>query len=171
MDEHSGDSRREACNGLNQMMTGLFHEILEIEEQAVKHAAQNQLTMTEIHTLVAIGAGEGRMSEVASRLGVTVSTLTTAIKKLESKGFVERRRDGVDRRIVHISRTERGERICASHDRFHRRMTQAAVEGLGEEEVQILTDAIGKLQEFFYHEKERHANRETKAPKAPGPGR
>ena len=57
-----------AYESLNELFVDLFHEVLEIEECAIRQTTQNALTMTEIHTLVAIGEGKKSMSEVAAML-------------------------------------------------------------------------------------------------------
>lgn len=150
------DRREEAAESLNQMLVELFQEILGVEEMAVKKATNKQLTMTEIHTLVAIGSEDERMSEVAQRLGVTISTLTTAIKKLESKGYVLREKDAGDRRVVHVTLTEKGKTTCEAHEGFHRRMIRAAVKELSEEEVSVLSSSVEQLKAFFYMEMERY---------------
>lgn len=145
---------QEAYDVLNEMLVDLFHEILEIEESSVQNSTNCGLSMTEIHTLVAIGTEDKSMSEVASALGVTISTLTTAVNKLENKNFVQRERDANDRRVVHISLTDRGRAMCAAHDRFHRRMTRAAIDGLTQEEIPVLASALNRLKDFFYQELE-----------------
>lgn len=77
---------------LNELMVDLFNDILQIEEQALKQGALNDLSVTEMHTLEAIGMyTERTMSEVAQDLKITVGTLTTAINKLIKKEYVERK--------------------------------------------------------------------------------
>ena len=68
-----------------------FNSILRIEEQSLDNRLTHGLTITEVHTIVAIGLHERNpMNVVAARLGVTLATLTTAVSKLAGKGFVER---------------------------------------------------------------------------------
>lgn len=148
-------TKQEAYECLNQLFVDLFHDILEIEECAVRRATENTLTMTEIHTLIAIKSGDQSMSQIAGELGVTISTLTTAINKLEAKGFVQRERDEGDRRIVHICLTARGRAMAGAHERFHRNMTRAAIDGLSPEESEILTKTLRRLTGFFYSEREK----------------
>ncbi len=148
-------AKQDAYQCLNQLFVDLFHEILEIEECSVRRAANNSLTMSEIHTLIAIKPGDQNMSQIAGELGVTISTLTTAINKLEAKGFVRRERDKSDRRVVHICLTARGRAMAGAHERFHRNMAKAALEGLDSEEMRILTAALQRLSDFFYREKEK----------------
>ena len=88
---------------VNDILVNLFNMVLELEEQAVTESSSKDLSITEIHTLVAIGKGRPKtMTHVANLLGIKVSTLTIAINKLVKKGYVERLRDEQDRRIVRI---------------------------------------------------------------------
>lgn len=49
------------------------------------------------------GAGSLTMSELASGLDVTPRAITRLVDGLEADGYVERRRDADDRRVVHVS--------------------------------------------------------------------
>jgi DNA-binding MarR family transcriptional regulator len=123
--------------GLNELLITVFNTILKIEEAALKDFADN-LSMTEVHTLAAIGTGTARnMTEVANDLLINVSTLTSAIAKLVAKGYVRRFRSQEDRRVVRIELTEPGIKILNSHEKFHEKMVEQVVESLGEEETAI----------------------------------
>ena len=78
---------------INELLVQLFNDILQIEEKSLKEGIISDLSITEIHTIEAIGMyAEKSMSEVAQILKITVGTLTTAINKLIKKGYVERKR-------------------------------------------------------------------------------
>ena len=140
---------------LNEMIVSLFHEILEIEELAVQQAAGVSLSVTEIHTLVAIGEEQRHMTAVAEALGITISTLTVAVNKLLQKGYVEKQRNEEDRRIVDVRLSPRGKVMVAAHDRFHRHMVSAALQGLCGDEAAALFKGVRNLQAFFLEEKKR----------------
>lgn len=73
---------------LNELLVSTFNEILTIEQTALKSGKLNDLSVTEIHTIEAIGMYKPRtMSEVAGDLGITVGTLTTAINNLVKKNL------------------------------------------------------------------------------------
>ncbi len=110
---------------LNDILVNLFNRILKIEEDAVKNSSRHNLSITEIHTLAAIGTGRARtMTQVAASLKISVSTLTTAINKLVDKRYVNRFRVSEDRRIVKIELTEEGREAVLEHEEFHRRMAE-----------------------------------------------
>jgi len=94
---------------LNELLVETFNDILQIEQNALSEGVLNDLSITEIHTIEAIGMYSSRtMSEVAQDLNITVGTLTTAINKLVKKEYVERQRGELDRRAVMICLSRKG---------------------------------------------------------------
>ena len=105
---------------LNKLLVQLFNDILHIEEKAIKSTGIDNLSITEIHTIDAIGTeGNKTMGEIANNLRITVGTLTTAINRLIKKGYVERKRIEEDRRVVIVNLTESGQKVFDSHNIFH----------------------------------------------------
>ncbi|MGL4847880.1 MAG: MarR family winged helix-turn-helix transcriptional regulator [Clostridium sp.] len=135
---------------LNELLVQIFNDILQIEEQALKQGVLNDLSVTEIHTLEAIGLyTERTMSEVAQDLKITVGTLTTAINKLIKKEYVERKRIEEDRRVVLIKLTKRGKLAYRLHEKFHNDMINATIKGLSEDEEDTLISSLERLNDFF----------------------
>ena len=46
--------------------------------------------------------GDNRSTAIAAALGITAGTLTSAVNLLEKKGYLLRRRDERDKRVVHL---------------------------------------------------------------------
>lgn len=137
-------------NVLNELLVDIFNDILTIEQRALSEGEFKDLSITEIHTIEAIGMYEARsMSEVAKDLRITVGTLTTAINNLVKKDYVERKRVEEDRRVVLIQLTKRGKLAYRVHDKFHKDMIRATIEGLSEQEEQVLVESLEKLNIFF----------------------
>ncbi|MBE6063252.1 MAG: MarR family transcriptional regulator [Clostridium butyricum] len=135
---------------INELLVQLFNDVLQIEESSLRSGEISDLSITEIHTIEAIGMyTEKTMSEVAQSLKITVGTLTTAINKLIKKQYVERKRTEEDRRVVLIKLTKRGKLAYRIHEKFHKDMINTAIEGLDEEEEQILVSSLTKLNDFF----------------------
>lgn len=135
---------------LNNILVKLFNNILRIEEFALKSAPFNDLSITEMHTIEAIGIEKARtMSEVALDLKITVGTLTTAINKLIKKGYVNRRRIEEDRRVVLIRLTHKGEKAFDSHAQFHTDMIKSIIQELPETEETVLITALKRMTNFF----------------------
>ena len=135
---------------INELLVELFNDVLQIEEQSLKDGPISDLSITEIHTLEAIGMYDQKsMSEVAQNLKITVGTLTTAINKLIKKEYVERKRIEEDRRVVLIKLTKKGKLAYRLHDKFHKDMVNTAVDGLNDKEEEVLIHSLTKINKFF----------------------
>ena len=135
---------------LNKLLVQLFNDILQIEEKSLKNTQFTDLSITEIHTIEAIGLDRSRtMGEIAHDLRITVGTLSAAITKLIKKGYVERKRTEEDRRVVLVSLTSKGENIYREHQVFHEEMITSMLGNFSEEEEYILAIALEKLNSFF----------------------
>lgn len=135
---------------LNELVVEIFNDILQIEEQTLKNGSLKDLSVTEIHTIEAIGMyTERTMSEVAQDLKITVGTLTTAINKLIKKEYVERKRIEEDRRVVLIHLTKKGKLAFRLHEKFHNDMISATIDGLSSEEEKVLVSSLSRLNDFF----------------------
>lgn len=135
---------------INELLVQLFNDVLQIEEKSLKEGVISDLSITEIHTIEAIGMyTERSMSEVAQMLKITVGTLTTAINKLIKKEYVERKRIEEDRRVVLVKLTKKGKLAYRIHEKFHHDMVNTAIDGLSEEEEKILISSLNKINDFF----------------------
>ncbi|WP_461206990.1 MarR family winged helix-turn-helix transcriptional regulator [Clostridium sp. DL1XJH146] len=135
---------------LNELLIEIFNDILVIEERAIKEEPLNDISITEMHTIEAVGMYEPRtMTVVAKDLDITVGTLTTAINNLVRKEYVSRERDDKDRRVVKIKLTKKGKLAYRIHEKFHLDMIKHTIEGLTEEEEVVLADALKKLNKYF----------------------
>lgn len=135
---------------LNRLLVQLFNDILHIEEKAMKNTEFTDLSITEIHTIEAIGTeGNRTMGEIAHDLRITVGTLTTAINRLIKKGYVERKRIEEDRRVVLVSLTESGKAVFLTHSVFHKEMIDEILENFQGEDLEVLNKILRKAIRFF----------------------
>ena len=135
---------------LNDVLVNLFRDIMELEEQAIITQEYQDITNNDMHVIEAIGVKEPKnMSTIAKQLSVTVGTLTIAMNSLVKKGYVIRERGKEDRRVVHISLSEKGLRAYRHHEEFHRQMIEAVLENLTEDETESLVKALAKLERWF----------------------
>ena len=134
----------ERRSAIDDLLSGTFNSILRIEERSLDNRLTEGLTITEVHTIVAIGMYEQNpMNVVAARLCVTMATLNAAVRKLVDKGFVRRTRD------VMVALTKKGRLVYRAHGLFHKQMIDEALSGLSEEEERVLTEALIKVKTFF----------------------
>lgn len=135
---------------INELLVSVYDDIGVIESKSLKSGALKDLSITEIHTIEAIGlSGKKSMSEIAEELEITTGTLTTAVDKLIKKGYAERNRSEIDRRIVYIALTKKGKLAYKIHDGFHYKMVKSVINDLTEEEGQTLIKGLNKLNKFL----------------------
>ncbi|MGI6732175.1 MAG: nitronate monooxygenase [Anaerovoracaceae bacterium] len=141
---------------INDRLVSLFNIVMKTEEEAIKKSSMHNLSITEVHTLVAIGLEEARtMSQVAETLKISVSTLTSAINRLVEKKVVNRFRGPEDRRIVKLELTEEGKAVVEEHENFHHEMVRHAMESLTEEEQSLLLQSLDNIHRFFVQNKSK----------------
>ncbi len=135
---------------LNELLVSVYDDIEDIETKSLRSGAFKDLSITEIHTIEAIGmTGQKSMSEIAAELEITTGTLTTAIDKLIKKGYVVRNRSDVDRRIVYIALTKRGKLAYRIHESFHYKMVRSVISDLTEDEIQALIKGLNSLNTYL----------------------
>ncbi len=132
------------------MLVEVYDDVNHIEEYSIKQGVFSDLSITEIHTVEAVGLyGSKTMSEIAAELEITMGTLTTAVDKLIRKGYLERSRSDSDRRIVNVSLTTRGKLAYRIHEKFHMDMVKAIMSDFTSEEEEILLNALRKLNKHL----------------------
>lgn len=140
----------DAYESINKILVHLFNDIWGLEEKAVITEEFKDLTNNDMHIIEAVGLGDGNnMSTIAKKLGITVGSLTTSMNSLVNKKYAVRHRSEEDRRIVNIKLTEKGKKAYHHHANFHKKMVEAVVETLDEEEIPVLTKALDNLYQFF----------------------
>lgn len=135
---------------LNELLANLFNHVMDMEAKAVITPEFGDITNNDLHIIEAIGLEEPRkMSEIANRLSVTVGTLTTNMNGLEKKGYITRERSRTDKRVVHVTLTEKGRKAFFHHRDFHKKMIRAIVQDLGDDELEILYRCLLNLNRFL----------------------
>lgn len=135
---------------LNDILVHLFNEIWSLEEKAIITEEFKDMTNNDMHIIEAIGLGEGNnMSTIAKKLKITVGSLTTSMNSLVNKKYAVRERSEVDRRVVYIRLTKKGEKAYKHHADFHKQMTDAVINELEDEEIQVLDKTLKGLAKFF----------------------
>ena len=137
----------------NDVLVHLFNEIMRLEEDVIITDEYKDITNNEMHVIDAVGPEGGNMSAVASKLRITMGSLTTSMNGLVTKGYVERQRSEEDRRVVNVRLTEKGLRAYKKHKEFHMQMIDAMIRTMDEEEIPVLAKALTGLKDFFYQYK------------------
>ncbi|TWS95339.1 MarR family winged helix-turn-helix transcriptional regulator [Streptococcus sp. sy018] len=135
---------------INEYLVNIFNRILIIEETSLRTSQFNDVSLKEIHTIEIIGKdSQVTPSDIARELMVTLGTVTTSLNKLEKKGYVQRTRSDVDRRVVYLSLTKKGRLLNRLHAKFHKSMVTHIIEDLDPTEIDVLTRGLGNLHQFL----------------------
>ncbi|MBQ6787082.1 MAG: MarR family transcriptional regulator [Lachnospiraceae bacterium] len=147
---------------LNELLVNLFHNVMDIEAEAVITEEFKDITNNDMHIIEAIGNDEPRsMSVIAKSLNITVGTLTTNMSSLEDKGYIIRERSTTDKRVVLVKLTEKGRKAFFHHRDFHRRMIHSIVKDLEEDEMKVLIRCLQNLTKFFDEQNDKKVKRQT----------
>ncbi len=90
-----------------------------------------------------------RVDDVAKLLDCAPSTASELVKRLQTKGFVERRRSTSDERVVEIGLTDAGRDALLEHTAADPAKMRAGLENMSAEDraalLALLQDLVGKL--------------------------
>jgi DNA-binding MarR family transcriptional regulator len=105
-------------------------------------------------------AGDGlKSSDVAARGGSSPGTLTSVVNTLVREGYVERRSDEGDRRVVRLFVTDKGRQVCQDYISLagpHWRDAFGFVDPADEPVIRkFFTDMIGHFSELIRKERSR----------------
>ena len=135
---------------VNDYLTSIFNNVLVIEESSLRGSQFKDVSIKEMHTIDVIGTRPNATpSDISKELLVTLGTVTTSLNNLERKGYIERRRSSIDRRVVHLSLTKKGRLLYRLHKRFHNRMVMQVVEGMSPEEKNAMQKGLQNLYNFL----------------------
>lgn len=134
---------------LNRLLTDTYNNLIRVEENVLKDTGIDA-TINDVHIIEIIGrAGVITVGGIAAELGITAASVTVAVNRLASKGYLAKKKDENDRRSVHVTLARPGVRVYRLHRYFHIRMVQSVTKEMTEEQKTILCDGIEKLNKFF----------------------
>ncbi|MFN2569548.1 MAG: MarR family winged helix-turn-helix transcriptional regulator [Candidatus Dormibacteria bacterium] len=114
----------------------------------LRRTATGELTQTQVSALVTLqSGGPMRMSELAAREGIAVSTISRLIDSLEASGrLVNRTADPHDARACRVAISVRGAAVLEDLRRNGTRLIDQALESLGRSDREALAAALPLLE-------------------------
>lgn len=135
---------------INEALIKIYNGILWVEEKELCKSTFSDLTIKELHAVDAISMYDHQtISQVAKKLHLTPGTMTAMTDRLIKKGYVERKRDKADRRIIRLYLTNKGRVLYRAHRAFHNMMVKSFLKGMDAEELSIVNKAIHNLEDFL----------------------
>ncbi len=121
----------------------LMHRLAELHAPDFLEIA---LTMPQAKVLYLVGAaGQLRMSVLAARLGVTLSTVSGLVDRLVEQGLLDRRDDPADRRQVVLSLTGEGVAFLERFRELNARQLRQLLARLADDELDVVRRALDHL--------------------------
>lgn len=137
-------------NTLNRLISGVFNNVTRSELTAIRSMGFEDVSVNEAHTVEAIGLYMPKtMTAVAERLDITMGTLTVAINHLVKKGYVNKVRNEIDKRVFMLSLTEKGKALFRAHQRFHFELVKSLIVDLSDYEADMFVEALSSLSQFL----------------------
>jgi len=147
---------------MSEALVRIFENVVLTEEKSLQAGYFSNLSIAEMHTLTAIGPYEARtMTTTAEDLGITTGTLTVAIDRLVRKGYVIRKRDTRDKRVVRISLTRSGKLACRMNSKFHRVLAKHILGGYGAEDREHLLCLVNEVDKYIEQQLRRYDDTEN----------
>ncbi len=127
--------------------TNLVHRLIHREHQFINPGITGS----------GIGRGQGLVlrtlaenngmtqTEIAEKLDIRPSSLGELVVKLEENGFVERRQNEKDKRVINVYLTEKGRGIDKEFINLRQQSAESWCAGLSENEKVLLSELLGKL--------------------------
>lgn len=122
-----------------QVRSGLFDQWLSID-----------VTMPQFKTLVLIYGSENgsqRMGQLASSLGVAMSTATGIVDRLVEQGLLVRQEDPEDRRLVVVRLTDRGRETMERPHRVSQQRMLSILDRLSTADLRLVARAMAVLHD------------------------
>ena len=88
--------------------------------------------------------GEQSQKQLAERVGITPPSMTVALRKMEEKGYVTRRQDKKDQRVVKIHLAPKGEECIEGIQRVICEMEEIVYQGISREEILLMKQASSR---------------------------
>lgn len=136
------------AEGLGHICFNLGKVLRRIQAYYQQCLAPFGLTVSQFFVLGALYDRDGvSFSELSERVAVDASTLTGIIDRMERNGFVERRPDPEDRRVVRIFLTPKAKEVATQVMPFADRLDANIRKLFPREQMEVFEAVLAKLAE------------------------
>ena len=98
--------------------------------------------------------GEQSQKQLAERVGITPPSMTVALRKMEEKGYVTRRQDEKDQRVVKIHLAPKGEECIEGIQRVICEMEEIVYQGISREEILLMKRLLTEMKNNLLNSKD-----------------
>ena len=109
------------------------------------------MTANEMKIIDSIGNKKTTVKVLADRMDVKACTISLALDKLEKKQFIAKVKDEVDKRIVYIKLTKKGQLALKYHGNFNTTLFKQITENIDKKDLQVFSDVLRKITSNLYN--------------------
>lgn len=127
-----------------------------LQARAGADLGMSRLTINQFQYIDAIyELGEPTITEIAERLKITKASVTAGIGKLEQMGYVQKTQSQSDKRVFHVSLTEKGKPLIQAKYQALEEYGKFIQSSLSSEEIRqfemILTKLVRSFRQISWH--------------------
>jgi len=131
---------------LVELIALLTRKVAELQSAMVKEAGFSDLSLRQIYILDIIqGLQNPTPTELASELKISKPSVSVAIDRLETAGYIRKVDSDEDRRSYHLHLTQKGQNFSQAHDETHRHLAQFITRNLEAGDAKQLVRLVGKI--------------------------
>ncbi len=119
-----------------------------------------EITLTQVQVLRALRDGPQTLGRLGQSIGLSPTSVTRVVDRLERRGLVSRRRESDDRRLVRLHLEPTGERVMGEIRVIRGSEVHLAVEAMTSAERRQLTASLRRLVELARASSARSEERE-----------
>lgn len=98
--------------------------------------------------------GEQSQKQLAERVGITPPSMTVALRKMEEKGYVSRKQDEKDQRVIKIQLAPRGEECIEGIQKVVKEMESIIYQGMSREEILLMNRLLANMKQNILNSKD-----------------
>ena len=138
----TGTERREAIDTISGSLVPAASRLTRL----LLRRAPQRISRSEAGLLASLSGGPRRITELADHEGHAQPTMTLLVKRLEERGWVARRRDPADGRVVLVSLTDAGAAALEDVRAAYRTVLRGHLAAMSDEQVAALLTATEALE-------------------------
>jgi len=121
-----------------------------VRSWAEQELSELDLHVGQNHLLMELYEEDGRRpGELADTMAVDPSVVSKMLRRMESRGLIERRSDPDDARVTRVFLTDEGKDLEEEVENFHQRLEEQIVQSLSSEEKLLFRRMLSDVNESF----------------------
>ena len=123
--------------------------------QAMKRMEEMDIKPSQAGVLFSLKCwGEQSQKQLAERVGITPPSMTVALRKMEEKGYVIRKQDENDQRVIKIQLAPRGEECIEGIQKVIKEMENIVYQGISREEILLMNRLLADMKQNLLNSKD-----------------